>query len=278
MNTNQDNTTALPLRRNLVLIYATSIIVTILMAVMSVAGLLFPTDVYPDDDLLRSFVPNDVTTLLIGLPMLIGSMWAVKYGKLLGLLLWPGALLFVVYNYLIYVFAMPFSVAFLMHLTLVMLSVYTLIGLMAIIDGRTVRQKLAGAIPERLSGGVLAVLGLLFSVRAGAVMAGALASQASIAGTELALNTTDFLIAPTWIIGGVLLWRREALGYAAGLGLLFQASMLFVGLIVFLLIQPIISNTPIAFVDFAVVFLMGLVCFVPFGLYIRGVVSRGNLS
>jgi hypothetical protein len=74
-------------------------------------------------------VSNDVVNLFIGLPILLGSMWLAWRGKLIGLLFWPGALFFVLYNYLIYVFAMPLNVAFLLHLALVTLSVYTIIGL-----------------------------------------------------------------------------------------------------------------------------------------------------
>ena len=48
--------------------------------------------------------------------------------------------------------------------------------------------------------------------------------------------------------------------------------MLFVGLIIFLLLQPILTDAPFAVADVAVVFVMGLVCFVPFGLFTRGLV------
>ena len=41
-----------------------------------------------------------------------------------------------------------------------------------------------------------------------------------------------------------MLWRRTELGYVAGLGLLFQASMLFIGLIAFLLLRPLLSTVP----------------------------------
>ena len=75
------------------------------------------------------------------------------------------------------------------------------------------------------------------------------------------------------IIGGLLLWRREPLGYVAGAGLLFQASMLFIGLIAVLLLQPLLTAAPFPLTDTIVVFAMGLVCFVPFALFLRGVVS-----
>jgi hypothetical protein len=77
------------------------------------------------------------------------------------------------------------------------------------------------------------------------------------------------------IVGGVLLWRREPLGYVTGTGLLFQASMLFIGLIAVLLLRPLISGAPFLPVDILVVFAMGLVCFVPLALFLRGVGSKG---
>jgi RimJ/RimL family protein N-acetyltransferase len=273
MNTDQEHNVGLPLRRNLTLVYALTFIIAVLMAAASVAGPLYRAIIYPTDGLLRSFLPTDVAILSIGLPILLGSMWLAWRGKLIGLLLWPGALFFVLYNYIVYVLAMPLNVAFLLHLALVTLSVYTLIGLVASIDGEAVRQGLAGAVPERVAGGVLAGLGLLFFLRVVGVMVSALASQTPIAETELALHTSDFLIGPAWVVCGALLWRRKTFGYVTGLGLLFQASMLFIGLIIFLLLQPFLTTAPLVLVDVVVVFAMGLVCFVPFALFVRGVVS-----
>ena len=276
MNTNQENSGNLPIRFNLTLVYVISLVIAVLMAIASVAGLLYQSVIYPTDELLESFVPNDVVNLFIGLPILIGSMWLVWRGKLIGLLLWPGAFFYVFYTYLVYVFSMPFNVAFLLHLTLVTLSADTMIGLVASIDGKEVQHRLAGAVPERAGGGVVAGLGILFFVRVIGVLVSALIGQTPVAGTELALHITDFMIAPTWIIGGVLLWRREALGYVTGLGLLFQASMLFIGLIFVLILQPFITAAQFELIDVLVVFVMGMVCFIPFALFVRGTASRRN--
>ena len=96
------------------------------MAAASVIGLLYGAVVYPADDLFQSFVPNDVVNLLIGLPILLGSMWIARRGELIGRLLWPGTLLSLLHNYTVYVLAMPLNLAFLLHLTLLTLSAYTL--------------------------------------------------------------------------------------------------------------------------------------------------------
>jgi hypothetical protein len=271
MNRNQELDASLPLRCDLTLIYTLSFIIVILMAAAPITGLLYRTVVYPTDDLYQSSVPTDVTVLFIGLPMLLGSMWLTRRGKLMGLLFWPGTLFFVLYNYLVYAFAMPLNVAFLLHLALVMLSVYTLIGLVTSIDGRRVQQKLAGAVSERLAGGILAGLGLLFFLRVIGAMVNAVISQTPIARSELALHASDFLIAPAWVVCGILLWRRKEFGYVSGLGLLFQASMLFIGLVIVLLLQPLLTTAPFVLSDVIAVFVMGFICFIPLALYVRGV-------
>ena len=260
----------LAVTRHLMPAYALSLVVAGLMAAASLVSLLLQSAIYPTEELRRSFVPNDVVNLFIGLPILLGSMYMTWRGKLIGLLCWSGALFFVFYNYTAYVFAMPLNWAFLLHLILVVLSMYTLIGLIANIDRKAVQQRLSGSVLEKFAGGVLAGLGLLFSLRVIGIIVNAIANGTLLAETELAVNIADFLITPAWIIGGILLWRRQAFGYVTGLGLLFQGSMLFIGLIIFLLLQPILTSAPFALVDVVVIFVMGLICFIPFALFVRG--------
>jgi hypothetical protein len=276
MNTNQNDVPSLPIKRELTLVFAVSLLIAVLMAIASVSGLLYRAFIYSTDELVQSFVPNDVANLLIGLPILIGSIWLARRGALLGLLFWPGALFYVFYTYLVYVFSMPLNLGFLLHLMLVTLSAYAMIGLVASIDGKVVQHRLKGHVPEKAGGGVLAGLGVLFFIRATGIFASAIASQTPLAITELALNVTDFLITPAWVIGGLLLWRRRVLGYVTGLGLLFQASMLFIGLIFVMILTPFITQAQFAPGDVLVVLIMGMVCFIPLGLFVRGVVAEAN--
>jgi hypothetical protein len=197
-------------------------------------------------------------------------MWLTTRGRLIGLLLWPGALGYVLYNYLIYLVGLPFGPAFLLYLTLVTLSAYELIGLVACIDRPAVQQRLGGVVPKRLGGGALASFGAVFFLRAVGVATGALLSHKSLSALELSPLISDFLLTPAWIIGGILLWRRSPLGYVAGLGLLFQASLLFVGLVAVLLLQPLLTATRFDPTGVLVVAIMALVCFIPFGLFVRG--------
>lgn len=273
MSTNQ-NHGVLPLKGSLSLIYIFSFLIAIVATIASVTGLLCRTVIYPTQDLIQAFVPNDVVNLLIGLPILLGSMWLAWRGKLVGLLCWTGALFFMSYTYIAYVFAMPSNWAFLLHILLVGSSVYTLTGLVANIDGQSVRQRLSGVVAEKFAGGVLVGLGSLFFLRAMGVVVNAIAGGIGLAASEQAVNIADLLITPSWVIGGFLLWRRKAFGYVIGLGLLFQGSMLFIALIVFLLLQPLLTAAPFALADTLVILVMGLICFVPLALFVRGAMAK----
>lgn len=267
----------LPIKRNLKLTYSVSIIIAILMTGSSIIGLLYPGQIYPSEELVLAFLPNDIINLVIGLPILLISIWLTSRGKLLGLLFWPGALFYVLYNYLIYVLAMPINIVSLVALILVAMSAYALIDLLARLDGTAIREALFGIVPERLAGGVLMGLGSLFILRVIAFFIGAIINQTQLPETDMALNISDFLISPAAVIGGLLLWQRKEMGYVVGLGLLFQQSMLFIGLIAILALQPFIIDVPFAIFDLIIVFIMGFVCFIPFFLYARGVSSKGKI-
>ena len=273
MNSTYQLHTGMPSKQKLRLAYLSSFTIVLVVTIASIAGILSQASIYPTEELRRNFMPNDVVNLLIGVPILLGSMWFTYRGKLIGLLLWPGALLFVFYNYLAYLFAVPFSEIYLLYLILVALSAYTFIGLIAVIDRAFVKNQLQGQVPERLAGGIISGLGLLFLIRVVAVLVLAIINETVITRIELSVLIADFLISPALIIGGILLWRKKALGYVSGTGFLFQLSMLFVGLIIFMILQPVITRADFILMDVIVVFIMGLVCFIPFGLFIRGVMS-----
>ena len=270
---NGETSPVLPIRYSLKAVTIFSLLIALLTAVASVAGLVFTEDIYPTDQLQQSFVANDVVNLVIGLPILLGSMWLARRGRLVGLLSWPGALFYGLYNYLVYLLGMPFNVMYPFYLVIVTLSVYTTVGLVAGIDGPAVRQRLGGEVPEKLAGGILAMFGALFILLAANGMVGALVNEETVARPELALQTTDFIISGVFVIGGILLWRRQALGYVGATGLLFQASMLFVGLVVVLILQPLVSDAAFVLSDVLITLAMGLICFIPFGLFLRGVVK-----
>lgn len=272
MNSNS-GASLLPISRRLTPFYVSSLVIVLLLAAASAAALLNPDQVYPTQALRESALANDVINLVLGLPILLGSMWLTGRNKLVGLLFWPGALLFVVYNSLARTFDMPLGWVFLANLALVALSTYTLIALVASMDSSSVQQRLAGLVRPRLSGGILMGFGVFVILRGLGVVGGALAGGTALLETELSVVVADVLVSPVWIVGGLLLWQRKALGYLSGVGLLFQASMLFIGLVGFLLLQPLLTDAPFDLVAVITVSIMALPSLIPFGLFVRGIVK-----
>jgi hypothetical protein len=261
----------LPVTRHLTLAYVVSFLIAVIMAVASVAGLLYQAVIYPTDELLLSFAPSDWFNLLVGLPILLGSMWLARRGVLIGLLCWPGALFYVLYMYVPYVIGVPFNLLFLPYLVLVALSAYTLIGLVASIDGELVRQRLTGAVPARASGGILTGLAILIIVRQIAVIVTALTSQTPVATPELSSWIADFTLAvPLLLVSGILLWRRQALGYVAGAGLLLGYGVLALSLIPFFVLQARYTASPVDVTGMVAVLVMAALCFIPFAFFVRG--------
>ena len=217
----------LPIRHDLSLAYASSVAVALLMAVVSVVGIassrLYDGGLQPGHPMVSR--GGDGANLLVGLPILLGALWLMRRGSIVGLLLWPGALFYVSYTYGLYVVAAPLNALFLPYVLLVTLSVYTLIAILAAINGDSVRKRLA-SLPARLLGGVLVVVGALAIAGLTWQVIGGLVGTTP---TEPAIGTpaiaVDFIVgsAPL-VIGGVLLWRRQSLGYVTAAGLLLVSA------------------------------------------------------
>ncbi len=80
MKPDQMDPPQLPVKCKLTLLYAFSFVTAALLAVASLAGLLYPKSIYPDQDLLQSFNPSDVVHLVIGLPSLLAAIWLSRNG------------------------------------------------------------------------------------------------------------------------------------------------------------------------------------------------------
>jgi hypothetical protein len=260
----------LPLERSLKGDYVLTFIIALLMTGTSIAGLLASSTLYPIEELRNGFVTTDIINLLFVLPLLIGGSVLTRRGLLVGLIVWIGSLFVINYHYIAYATAHPMTWQFFLYVTLVGFTAWAIFSLIKKIDLPEIKARLKGEVPVRFTAGVLIVLGLLFLLRAGSIIVTALAAAKMLPPTEFA----DLLSSTIWIIGGVILWQKKALGYVVGAGLILQASVLFVGLLIYFSLQPVVANTPFPLEDFIVIFFMGWVCYIPFGLFVRGIIKR----
>ena len=266
--------------RDLTLIRLGSTLTAVLAVAVSVAGIIGRTSLYENEELLLLKVPTDLFTLIIAVPTLLVSIWLAQRGWLLGLLCWPAPLLYMLYIYLANAIGVPFGALFLPYAAIAALSAYTLIGLVACIDAEAVKRRLAGAVPARPTGAILVALSVLFSLMNLSYVITALTGETVGSPVELPVWLADFVVlAPAWIMGGLLLWRREALGYVAGAGLLLVGCMLFLGAIFSLVYTALLTATPLDLAGIFIMLIASLVCVVPFALFARGILrsDRGAL-
>jgi hypothetical protein len=217
---------AAPTRHDLRPAFVSSLVVAFGVAVVSVVGLVWgPDGLYPAEapSVLVSRA-GDATSLIVVLPSLLASMWLGRRGSLLGLLLWPGALFYVLYTYAIYLGGAPFTVLVFAYVVLVILSAATVIGIVAAIDGNQVRQRLA-ATPARAVGAALVVIAVLAYAGLTVTALSMLGSSPSELGFRAQWVVDCSLGTPVLLFGGALLWRHANLGYVAASGLLLVSGL-----------------------------------------------------
>ncbi len=266
----------LPINGSIKPVFTLSGIIIFLTLFASFTGLLLSKRIYPTQVLFETFVANDVANLVIGLPALIGSLIALRKGSLIGLLSLPGAWLYFFYNYLVYSLSMPLKNIYPIYPVLVILCVVVFVIYLRMLSSKSIKLYLEGTVSEKLVGGFLIGLGSLFFLRAASIIISTVVNHSSFARTELALNIADLVITPLWLIVGILLWRRHALGFGLGLTVLFHANSLFFGLVLFLLLQPRFSSTTINITDLVVIIFMAMVALFPFVLFLIGINKRKN--
>ena len=88
------------------LINFSTLILIILTAGVSAAGVAFRHSIYPDQETLMAFVPTDMVNLVLGIPAIVVSMYLTWKQKLTGILCFPGTLLYITYVYTTYLFGL----------------------------------------------------------------------------------------------------------------------------------------------------------------------------
>jgi hypothetical protein len=226
----------------------------------STAGILVP-----------GFLGHDLFNVIVALPILAISAWMAHRGKTVGVLLWPGALFYVLYTYATYLIGAPFSLLFVGYALLVALSGFTTISLLTVIDREAVCEQLQAQLPARLIGGLLVVLALLTLAQdASGAVSTALSGETASNPLARAVWSVDLsLEVPAVLFGGLLLWRRHSLGYLAAAGLLLQYGLTPAALAFSLLVQGIATGSAVDWGSVGGVLIFALVCFAPLPLFTR---------
>ena len=211
--------------------YILSILIAVLSMVASAVGLFSPS-LYQDNALVTAaWHGNDLITLIITVPMLLGSMYFTLRGSGKGLLLWIGALGYMLYNYIFYLYGTAFNGFFLIYVLLFTLSIYNLILFAVKTDALAISQAFSPRTPTRsvsvfmLFFGVL-LGGLWIAMSLGFVFMGKV--PAAITQTDhstgIVFATDLSLLVSTLLVSAILLWQKKPWGYVLATAILVKAS------------------------------------------------------
>jgi len=177
-------------------------------------------------------VGQDIANLVVAVVLLISAV-AVRRGSDRGLLVWLGSLLYFIYAFAIYAFAVHFNLWFLAYVAVLGLSFHALVGTLATLDVARVAALLRGHPHRQGAGRLLIAIGLLFAVVwLAEIVPHLLANTIPPALEETALWTNPvhvldlaFLL-PAMVLVGVLLRRQHPWGLVMAVPLLvFSVTM-----------------------------------------------------
>jgi hypothetical protein len=161
---------------------------------------------------------NDMTTLVLGLPLLVISTVLALRGSLRGRLLMTGTLGFFLYTYMSMSFATAFNQLFLVYIALYSLSLFAFILAMMSFDLAALPAQFSERLPRRSIAALLIAAGIfLFVAWVGGrilptLLQGAVPALENL--TTMVIQVMDLgLILPLAVLSGILLLRRKPWGY-----------------------------------------------------------------
>ncbi len=176
-------------------------------------------------------IPQDIVTLIVGVPMLVIALLMYRTGSLRGRLLFAGTLGYFLYTYASYAFGASYNPMFLVYIALFTLSLYAFVLAMLGLD----IQYLTAHVSERLPRRGIAILFFVMAAFLCFMHLGRLVPPL-FNGTVpevIETYTTDAvavldlgLIMPAAILAGILLWRKQPWGYLLAALLLIKGFTL----------------------------------------------------
>lgn len=268
-----------PVRLNLKPVHVHTIILIILVAGVSVAGIVYPHEIYPDEETSLAFVPTDLLNLVLWIPVVLFSMYLTHKQKLIGLLCYPGALFYVTYIYTTYLVGIPPGLLFIPYLILVALSILTIFMLFYRMDSRQIGETLKGHVPLKSAGYIIFIIACLIVIyQAYSIILSCMqdvhADQVTVGQwvADLAVGSPALLTTGIWMI------KQKDAGYLTGTGALLLLCILFIGLIPVMIMEGSISGAAVNFLDILIISVSSLICLVPFALFAKAIIKPARTT
>jgi hypothetical protein len=188
---------------------------------------------------------GDAFTLIVGIPLLLISFWVYRRGSLRGKVLLTGTLLFFLYNFGSLALGAAYNNLLLVYIVLTMATFLGGTGMLLSFDLQTFPRLFSEGMPRRgvsnffiISGIALFSIWLFLSI-VPALLAGGVPAELASYTTVITFVVDMGIIAPVLVVTGILLRRREPLGYVLSSVLLIFIDALGISLLIMGIAQQI---------------------------------------
>ncbi len=189
----------------------------VLMAGQSVIGVVAPWVYRETGWVTAAWFGNDLVTLLVAVPVLAWSLFAVSRGSQRAALLWFAMLGYAVYNYAYYLFGSALNAFFPLYAALFVLPVFALILGLSQVHVRGIAARFRASTPRRWIAAYMLFtgIGLTFAWTGqwAAYVFGGVVPSIGVEPFQLVAAMDLTFMVPWFVVGAVLLLHGAAWGY-----------------------------------------------------------------
>jgi hypothetical protein len=156
----------------------------------------------------------------VALPVLLVAMFAGRRGSIRATIVWLGAVAYLLYNAVLFLFATPFNSLFLLYTSMFTLAVWSAVAVLRTLRVEQLGDHFSNRLPVRAIAGYLGLVAILNAlVWLSGVVPALISSKepAFLAGTGLTTNPIYVQDLTFWIplslVAAVSIWRRRPWGY-----------------------------------------------------------------
>lgn len=182
---------------------------------------------------------QDIINVLAVALLLISVYFIVSKQSITALFAWSGALLFLIYGFVIFAFSSHFNSLFLLYVAVLGVAFYTFLGGVLRLDFEEVKHLFTISHGKRVALSILllvlavAFYALWLSEDIPSLLNGTVPASVTTAGLLVnPVHVLDMaLYLPAFIITGISLWRDKALGYVFALPLMIFGLLTVLGIV-----------------------------------------------
>ena len=253
-------------------VYLNSIFIAVLAGIATLSGL-FWKGMYKHDtiSMAAQAMGQDLITLIIGIPILLGSLYLIQRNSLRGNLIWMGTIFYFLYTYASMSFLASYNQLFLVYVALFSLSLYTFVYGLLSWNVKTIKESISPGKTSKIAGVFLifsgAILALMWIKMIFDSLLTGVAPAALESYTTLVIQALDIgVVFPATLIAGILIIKGKEWGYALASILLIKASLMGTALLsmIFFMAQNGVSPAIGQIIFFAVITVAGILISITF--------------